>query len=546
MDDQYNCFHKFDQQIAGIDLPEHFTYPFHYTPHPLCVIAAQTVQEYLKMRTDWAEELQQGKMFGVLVVRTKKGELGFLAAFSGILAGKNRHSFFVPPVYDLLNPDGFFKMEEACISQINHRIEAFRLNPEYAKLIDTQKTQEYQREQELNMARRKMAEAKSDRDYVRSTKELTTAEQDEMIRESQYQKAEYKRLEKRWQARLEECRKQIRVYEQQLEIWKQERKQRSAELQRRLFSQFRMLNARGEEKDLCQIFAEDGRSMPPAGAGECAAPKLLQYAYLHDMHPLAMAEFWWGDSPKTEVRHQGYYYPSCKSKCEPILRHMLKGLDVEANPLQLSASLRRVPEIVWEDDSFLIVDKPAGLLSVPGKDISYSVWEWMHERYPDADGPLVVHRLDMDTSGLLVLAKHKEIHALLQNLFETRVVKKRYIAMLDGYVGTKSGFIRLPLCLNPDDRPRQMVSEEYGKPAVTRFEVLGYESGCTRVAFYPQTGRTHQLRVHAAHVHGLNAPIVGDPLYGKPADRLYLHAEMLEFRHPVTNKWLKVEKKAPF
>jgi tRNA pseudouridine32 synthase/23S rRNA pseudouridine746 synthase len=430
----------------------------------LCVKAAEEVQQYLQTRTDWHEELQQGKMFGVLVVKTPTGEVGYLAAFSGNLAGSNHHDYFVPPVYDLLNPDGYFKEEEAWISAINVMLNHTNDN-----------------NQEI------------------------------------------------------------------IEALKEERKQRSIALQQWIFEQFRLRNARGEEQDIYSIFTQTAHRNPPAGTGECAAPKLLQYAYLNNLQPLAMAEFWWGDSPKGEIRRHGHYYPACRHKCEPILNFMLQGLEVEPNPLLTSNTDATQLETVYEDDFLLVVNKPAGMLSVPGKTGQASVLTLLQERYPDATGPILVHRLDMATSGLLLAAKDKDTHALLQKQFEGRTVKKRYIALLEGIPQAEpKGFIRLPLRPDFDNRPLQMVCYEYGKPAVTRYEIMDTENDRTRMAFYPETGRTHQLRVHAAHPEGLNCPIVGDPLYGQPAERLYLHAERLEFRHPVTGQRLQIQKEAPF
>ena len=456
--------HSFPIATENLPLPQLFTYPFHYTPHPLCVKAAEEVQQYLQTRTDWHEELQQGKMFGVLVVKTSTGEVGFLAAFSGNLAGSNHHDYFVPPVYDLLNPDGYFKEEEARISAINVMLN--HTNDNYQEII---------------------------------------------------------------------------------EALKEERKQRSIALQQWIFEQFRLRNARGEEQDIYSIFTQTAHRNPPAGTGECAAPKLLQYAYLNNLQPLAMAEFWWGDSPKGEIRRHGHYYPACRHKCEPILNFMLQGLELEPNPLLTSNTEATQLETVYEDDYLLVVNKPAGMLSVPGKTGQASVLTLLQERYPDATGPILVHRLDMATSGLLLAAKDKDTHALLQKQFEGRTVKKRYIALLEGIPQAEpKGFIRLPLRPDFDNRPLQMVCYEYGKPAVTRYEIMDTENDRTRMAFYPETGRTHQLRVHAAHPEGLNCPIVGDPLYGQPADRLYLHAERLEFRHPVTGQRLQIQKEAPF
>lgn len=537
-------FHKFRSSIADIPLPTQFTYPFCYTPHPLCIRAAEEVQDHLRQHPEWSE----GKMFGVLVVQTGEGEVGYLAAFSGILAGSNRHPFFVPPVYDLLRPDGFFKQEEAAISLLNVRIRQLEEDGNYRHQQKELRRLEEEAAQTLSEARCAMKRDKERRKERRRSPDLTLAEADALIRESQYQKAEYKRLERRWKERLDEARQTIdKEYEARLRALKHERKVRSAHLQQRLFAQFRLLNYRGEIKDLCEIFADTVQHTPPAGAGECAAPKLLQYAYLHCWKPLAMAEFWWGASPQTEVRRQGNFYPSCTGKCGPILRHMLQGLDVEPNPLSQENRQEETPRIIYEDEAIAVIDKPAGLLSVPGKDSAVSVHSLMMEHFPHAEGPLTVHRLDMDTSGLLLLAKTKEAHQRLHAQFEQRLIRKRYIALLEGLVSQDAGRIDLPLSPDWHDRPRQMADPEHGKPAVTDYQVLERRTdGRTLIAFYPLTGRTHQLRVHAAHPLGLHCPIVGDMLYGTRADRLYLHAESLEFTHPLTGERMKFCLKAHF
>ena len=538
--------HHFTRSIAHIALPDKFTYPFHYTPHPLCVMAADEVQVYLQHQAQWQDELQQGKMFGVLIVQTTEGEIGYLAAFSGILAGKNIHPYFVPPIYDLLQPDGFFKKEEEHISAINHRIRELEEDTSYQKCRQALEEETARCSQLLSQAKARLKAAKELRDRRRQTEQLSESEQAAMIRESQFQKAELKRLERSLKEHLSSLQKETDTYISQIEALKNERKSRSATLQQQLFEQFRLLNARGEVKDLCSIFAHTVHKIPPAGAGECAAPKLLQYAYFHHYRPVAMAEFWWGDSPKAEIRHHGHYYPACKGKCEPILGHMLQGLEVEENPLLEDNHRTTVLDIIYEDDYLLIVNKPAGMLSVPGKETADSVYSRIRHLYPDATGPLVVHRLDMATSGLLLIAKTKEVHQNLQAQFSNRSIKKRYTALLEGIVSDEEGTIDLPLCLNPLDRPRQIVDKEHGKPAITRYRVLARTESQTLVAFYPLTGRTHQLRVHSAHSLGLHCPIKGDELYGSKADRLYLHAESLEFTHPVSKEKVTIEVKADF
>ena len=606
--------HFFKKPVSHLALPEKFTYPFHYTPHPLCVLAAEEVKEYIASRKEWQEELASGKMFGVLIVQTDNGitnneenQIGYLAAFSGNLDGKNLHPYFVPPVYDLLQPEGFFKIEEEQISAINIRIRELENSSSYLGSKEKWKIETEQAKAVLNQAKAELKMAKEAREIRRqSSPELSEEEQASLIRESQYQKAEYKRLEKEWKKRLEELETEVRHFDIEIERLKTERKERSAALQRKLFEQFRMLNAQGEVKDLYTIFEQTVQKVPPAGAGECALPKLLQYAYLHQLKPLAMAEFWWGDSPKNEIRHHGYYYPSCKGKCEPILQHMLQGLEIDENPLLNPVHEEEELEIVFEDEWLLVVNKPAGMLSVPGKaEDRDSVYHRLKKKYPEATGPMIVHRLDMATSGLLLVAKTKEVHQDLQAQFANRSIKKRYVAVLDGAiikteketkpiaekailiakntVSTKktakaertgsTGRIELPLCLNPLDRPRQMVSSEHGKEAITEYQIISESERITsesentfnesnridesersinesrkytRIIFYPLTGRTHQLRVHAAHPEGLGCPILGDELYGKKADRLYLHAEYIEFRHPIYGDILCIQKEADF
>ena len=602
--------HFFDQPVSHIALPERFTYPFNYTPHPLCVLAAEEVKAYISTKKEWLEELTLGKMFGVLIVQTQEegsSSIGYLAAFSGNLAGKNLHPYFVPPVYDLLQPQGFFKIEEEQISAINVRISALEVNPHYLHLKEKLDRETEQTRLALIQAKEELKTAKKERELRRkSSPALSKEEQDALIRESQYQKAEFKRLERGWKERIKTLEEEVITFETEIEKLKNERKQRSAALQQKLFEQFRMLNAKGEVKDLCTIFEQTVHKIPPAGAGECALPKLLQYAYLHQLKPLAMAEFWWGNSPKTEVRHHGYYYPSCKGKCEPILQHMLQGLEVDENPLLNLVHEEEELEIVFEDEWLLVVNKPAGMLSVPGKaEDRDSVYHRLKKKYPEATGPMIVHRLDMATSGLLLVAKTKEVHQDLQAQFANRSIKKRYVAVLDGAIiktekETKpiaekailiaketvltkktakaertgnTGRIELPLCLNPLDRPRQMVSSEHGKKAITEYQIISESERITsesentfnesnridesersinesrkytRIIFYPLTGRTHQLRVHAAHPEGLGCPILGDELYGKKADRLYLHAEYIEFRHPIYGDILCIQKEADF
>ena len=417
---------------TDIPKPEHFTYPFGYEPHPLCLLAVEEVkQEITRLNPT------EGKMFGVLVVESAEG-LGFLAAYSGLLEGRNDWDYFVPPVFDAQQPDGFFKTREREIMQ----------SPEHKQMS------------------------------------------------------------------------------QELQLW--------------LFRQYKMLNAHGEEKDLVDIWQDYHCSpriqkrypLPPGGTGDCCAPKLLQYAYHHHLKPVCMAEFWWGESPKAIIRHHGQFYPACRGKCKPVLSWMLQGLDVDPNPDEISTS-HLTPEIIYEDEAMVVLNKPSGMLSVPGKTEDYSVATWAQDRWP---GTMIVHRLDMGTSGLIVVAKTKASYLALQEQFVKRTVKKRYIAIVDGIVKKENGRIDLPLSFDPLNRPRQKVDYKKGKSAVTEYAVLASKDRHTLIALYPHTGRTHQLRMHCAHSDGLGCPIVGDELYGQKADRLYLHCDHLELIHPITGK----------
>lgn len=534
-------FHCFDESTENISLPRKFTCPFHYTPHPLCVKAVRQLQDYLTKEIQWEEELKQGKMFGVLVVQTDQKELGFVAAFSGNLGGSSQHDYFVPPIYNLSQPQGFFKTEEREISEINAQIVSLENDDVYVKCKEKLAQETADMQQFLAQTKIRMAEEKAKRDVLRSLypDEATLFA---MIRESQHQKANFKRDKEEWNIRITSLRVELQRMDSEIIRLKAERKCRSEALQMELFSKFKILNALGEIKLLPDLFDNE----PPSGAGECAAPKLLQYAYLNHLKPIAMAEVWLGCSPKTEIRRNGFYYPACKRKCEPILTYMLQGLDVEPNPLLEKKHQNVELDIVYEDDWLLVVNKLPGMLSVPGKAGSESVSNLLHCSYPEATGPMIVHRLDMDTSGLLLAAKTKEVHQNLQAQFKNHNIQKRYVALLDGEVGISEGTITLSLRPDPDDRPRQMVDDVYGKPAITRYKVLEHRNGETRISFYPLTGRTHQLRVSAACTQGLDAPIKGDALYGTKSDRLYLHAEYIEFTHPVTKKLICVEKKAEF
>lgn len=536
-------FHKLPEKYIE-ELPHKFTCPYCYEPNAMAIAASTLVRDYLLTRLDWADELHLGKMFGVLIVERNDGTIGFVAAYSGNIDGRNDHQYFVPPIFDCQNPNGHFKQEEEAISSINRQIENIEVDSHYLTLIKSLDDIIYNSKKDIDTIRKTYQQHKILRAEER--KRGVSAERvAELIRESQFEKAELKRIEHRWAKLIDEKNEQIALINNKISALRQERKEKSETLQNWLFEQYRVANGRGEYRNLKNIFIDSRNCLPPGGAGECCAPKMLQFAYANCLRPVAMAEFWVGDSPIGEIRRDGEFYPACHSKCEPILNYMLEGVDIEENRLKI----KPVKELakIYEDDSLIIVNKPEGLLSVPGKESSDSVYARLKKQcaYNEV---FIVHRLDMATSGLLVVAKSREIYVAMQRKFAEREVQKRYVAIVCGNPQNDFGLIDLPLRLNPQDRPLQVVDKEHGKQAQTRYKVIEHnqQTGTTRVEFYPITGRTHQLRVHSAYAEGLNCPIKGDVLYGSPSDRLYLHAEMIQFVHPKTNRIVKFEVKADF
>ena len=526
---------------SAIAPPPKFTYPFCYEPHPLCLQAAAEVQRYIASQGCWREEISRGKMFGVLVVAVPGGGMAYLAAYSGQLCGRNDWPFFVPAVFDILQPGGHFKEKEGEITAINARLA--ELEAAGGEAEAQRRLAEVRRICEEEEARYKatMAEAKLRRDALRAD----GADEAALVRQSQHMKAELRRMKKRHAEMADEAARAVTEAGREAEGLRAERRRRSDELQAWIFSQFRMLNAEGRRRDLNDIFRAETGGAPPSGAGECCAPKLLQCAYEHGLKPLCMAEFWWGESPKAELRRHLNYYPACRGKCLPILKHMLQGVDVDPDPLRLDDCGRL--ETVYEDGFMAVVNKPPGLLSVPGRTERRSVESILRAQWGGEAEPFMVHRLDMDTSGLLVVAKSEEARRLLQAQFEGRSVRKRYVALLDTpRLQASEGRISLPIRPDPMDRPRQVVDREGGREAVTYWHVTGVRGGHVRLALHPLTGRTHQLRVHCAHPDGLGAPILGDALYGRRADRLYLHAESLELCHPATGRLMSFKAEAGF
>ena len=543
--------HRFLHDVGGVELPARFTFPFHYVPHELCKVAAAEVMDYALSQELWRDELLAGKMLGVLVVKDEDGRLGYLAAYSGNLAHNGNNPYFVPHIYNLLEPQGLFRTGEAQITEINHRIEALECSPTKKELDNLLDTTMAQHELEEMTMRHAMESAKSQRKKQRSNGEITAEQEAALIKESQFMKAELRRLKKRHRLEIERITQRLNDLQTTINALKAKRRTMSETLQRQLFKLFVVRNARGESSDVATIFEHRLHRLPPGGTGECCAPKLLQYAFLHSYTPVCMAEFWVGQSPQGEVRHHGHYYPACHSKCLPLLEFMMQGLDVEDNPLATASNEQL--KVVYEDQWLIVVDKPAGMLTVPGKDknatsaleIVSKMLRAAGAKDPDPQSPipapraasaLEVHRLDQATSGLVVFAKSKEAQSALRQQFEQRTVSKTYIALLDGKPLKEKGIIDLPLRPDLDDRPRQVVDYEHGKRAVTQYRVLEHRGNRTLVEFKPLTGRTHQLRVHASHPQGLHCPIVGDMLYGTAAPRLCLHAQSINFTHPITGE----------
>lgn len=543
-------------------LPEVFGYPHHYYPEPVAIAAADELRDYLGKQTDFEHDFglddlgrvsSRGKMFGVLVVRTPGGKVGYLAAFSGKLADSNDHRFFVPPVFDILRPGDFYKTGERRNIALTEELDSLENDPELARRRRALADAETRVNSELDTIRKENRGAKRRRAWRRKEAKATlsaadyAALEEELSRQSVERHFVLKDRQRATDAELAGYRAALAELTGRIDALREERKTRSNDLQQRIFAKYAFLDARGNRRDLSDIFAETVLLTPPAGAGECAAPKLLQYAYERGYHPVAMAEFWWGQSPKGALRSHGRYYPACRGKCEPILGHMLRGIDVEPNPLLVNPAVGKEIEVLFEDEDLLVIHKPHDFLSVPGRNIEDSVQARLRTRYPRATGPMMVHRLDMSTSGLMLVTKKKEVHKKLQEQFFKRSIEKRYVALLEGPIETDEGFIDLPLRQCIIERPRQVVDFEKGKTARTRYRVRKRGAdGRTLIDLWPITGRTHQLRVHCAHAMGLGQAMVGDELYGKMGERLHLHAEWIAFVHPGTGERVVFEHPAPF
>ena len=515
-----------------LSLPERFTDPFRYAPHPLVKEAAGLIIQEIENDPELNEAFMEGKMLGVLVVSDNDGCIGYLAGFSGNVGGRSHIDGFVPPIFDLLNPSGHFKAREGEITAINSEIDDLQDSSRLKMLTERLSCFEKSRDEEVRVMKARMEISRKQREVTRK-ENADPAVLSDLIRESQFEKAQLKRLKTGWEVKICDIRKELFEIQNRIKELKSRRASMSDELQRWIFSQYIVHNHDGAEKSLCEIFA-DLDLTPPGGTGECAAPKLLEHAYRNGLKPLAMGEFWYGESPSTAVRTHGHFYPSCTSKCGPLLGFMMKGLEIEKGT-QAAAE----PIIVHEDSLLIAIDKPSGMPSVPGLDGRVSAYEFLCRTQSDLH---VIHRLDMDTSGILLFAKTAEAAVFMQRQFEEHTIQKTYRAKLSASASGKElkagekGEISLPLSPDYDERPRQKVDHIQGKTALTTYEVLSIsEDGTAEIIFHPHTGRTHQLRVHAAHTLGLGRPIVGDMLYGgSPASRLHLYAQSITFRHPAS------------
>ncbi len=537
--------------------------PFDYVPDARCDEAFRRLVDNLEFlkRSDRPEdlnfirELETGKMLGVLIATDGEGHDRTLYAFSGQLGNGGFHyDGFVGPVFDYLHPDGYFKRKEADISLQN--VEISKYEEETVSVL--QRDYEHQKkkgEAEISEFRSQCRRSKAERDARGKAGDADETELTAMIRQSQFEKAELHRIKRRVAEDLEPLAERLKQAHSCLAVLKEKRRSDSEALQKWLFASFKLLNARWESKSLSEIFSGTSLRIPPSGAGECCAPKLLQAAYLREWHPKAIAEYWYGKPKRGEVRVHGMHYPACRGKCLPVLCWMLQGLDVKP-PLDTErlAGEAGIPKIIYENQWFCVVEKPSGMLSVPGKGAAVSLQQWLDDKYGAGLSVKMAHRLDQDTSGVIIATFGEEPFRIMQALFATRQIRKTYIADLDGDYQMRGipshGRIELPLAPDWLDRPRQVVDIKSGKPALTEYEFTDVSEGRTRVKFCPHTGRTHQLRVHAASEMGLDMPIAGDRLYGRRAvgsgERLHLHACRIEFTFPLDGLHYIFESPAPF
>ena len=537
---------RFDSEKT---LPPLFNFPFNHDPNEVSLLAAEHLKKELKTKEFNHNFNLLGKMFGVLIVERLNGEFGFLKAYSGKLDNNFSPIGYVPPVFDVHHKDGFFKVKEKLIEALTEEIAVLESSSKYLSLEDSVLEKRELVKEALVHKKQYLKSRKEDRKKQRALYKDGSSEHkslnESLNEQSKKDQIVYKK-EKR------DLKKELNILEDLLQKEKNiitdkksKRKAISSQLQHDVFENYSFLNTNKEEKNLIELFEETAFKLPPSGAGECCAPRLLQYAHINNLRPVCFTEFWWGASPDSEVRVHNQHYPACRGKCAPILKHMLEGVSVEANPLNDYTEIDML-NVLYEDNAVVVVDKPAGILSVPGKEMSYSLTSLIKAQFPNIEGPGLVHRLDYETSGIVLVAKNLDHYRVLQKQFESRTIKKKYVALLQNPLEKNKGEIDLPLRVDIYNRPRQLVCFEHGKKAITEYEQVNHSKKGARVEFFPITGRTHQLRVHSAHKSGLNNPILGDSLYGTSNQRLYLHATMLVFKHPVSGEEVKINSKVPF
>ena len=543
------CFHALELDIDKVHIPSSFNFPFNHIPNELSLIASNILKKELKSSAIQHDFEAQGKMFGVLMVKNTNGELGFLKAFSGKLDQNEYPEGYVPPIFDLHDKDSFFKKEEKKVDLLTEEILTLENTTDYQNMKSELKEAEYELSVTVDKLKDHFKKSKTLRKEARrlKKKELSSAAYEEfnhrLNEQSKQEQISFKKERKALQMHLELLRQKFKKAEGLIEKKKRERKKLSAQIQAKIFEHYSFYNAKKEKKNLLALFENTAFGTPPSGAGECCAPRLLQHAYNNGFSPICFTEFWWGKTPESEIRIHQNHYPACRGKCGPILRHMLEGIEVDSDPLIPVERIKAVP-VLYEDDFVIAVEKPANLLSVPGKEIEYSLTSIVKKQFPTIQGPGLVHRLDYETSGIVLIGKTMDSYKALQKQFLSRTVQKKYVALLERPIDSDLGEINLPLTLDIFNRPRQLVCFEKGKQALTKYRLINNKG--TRVVFSPVTGRTHQLRVHAAHQKGLNSPILGDSLYGNSNDRLFLHAASLVFKHPQTNEIIEVDSTVPF
>ncbi|WP_102363365.1 RluA family pseudouridine synthase [Vibrio cyclitrophicus] len=552
---QYTPLHLVNSNV-DLALPTRFTFPYYYTPHPTCELAMLQLQQSL---TDCGvNETSQGNLYAVLLVQNPTTqELGYLSAFSGLqldpaLIYQLNNINFVPPAFD---SEKFQSQNSANLAlqlqlendikklQQSHNLDTLLVELEELKVESAQAIESFQLAMAANKAQRNELREQANHEKALGNQELASNLLKQLGNQSSQEKRDLKGLRIEWKQKIAERQSQVDAIESELKNRKQGYQVISAQLKTQRLSHYHFINQAKQSKSLLELL--DGKDALE-GSGDCCLPKLLNFAFECGLKPLALSEFWWGQPPKSQIRQHGNLYPVCQSKSFEILDHQLIGIELEDNPLIVNPAIGKSFDIVYEDKEIVVVNKPDEFLSVPGKFIEDSIYTRIKARYPNATGPLIIHRLDMSTSGLLILALTAESNKHIQKQFIDRTVVKRYTALLEGEIDGKSGDISLPLRGDITDRPRQLVCHKHGRNAETYWEAVSSNNGKTKVHLYPKTGRTHQLRVHCAHPLGLGLPIRGDDLYGYKRERLHLHAGYLKLIHPTTGEWMEFEVPSEF